>query len=205
MSAATSDAVGVSEALVNRREDNVLVGIDEWEDTADLVASRNVLIVGSGATNMYALVLNDLFAPLHFIIAEGRAMDCIMAGSGKTAVFFGPHTGDGVRKGQELTDSAGLLIAAKNVFEPDTTLVWAAGINGMGTQAVAGLLRDLLRGRVSLPESVVGCVVVPAIRRRDQGGLKEYYRRLRISDYDIVYAVDASGGRVHLPESRSYR
>ncbi|MBN1460118.1 MAG: toll/interleukin-1 receptor domain-containing protein [Armatimonadetes bacterium] len=196
MSAATSDAVGMMEAMSMRGEDNLRVGIDEWEDTADLVAARNVLFVGSGATNTYGLVLNDLLTPIHFVVAEGRPMDCITASSRNgDRVHFGPHTGDGVRKGHDLSDCAGLLIGARSVFNPERTMLWAAGINGMGTQAVAGLLKDLLQGRVRLPDAAIGCVVVPAVPGKD---LKEYYRRLRVSKYQILHMVDAEGLSVPL-------
>jgi hypothetical protein len=85
-----------------------------------------------------------------------------------------------------------------NIFNPRSALIWAAGINGMATQAVAALLKDLVTGRRELPESVIGWVVVPQVSAQDSSSLKEYYRRLRISRYRIVHAVDVDGNPVNV-------
>jgi len=65
--AATSDAVTVMELLcASRTNRNVIAGIDEWEDMQNYVADRNIIVVGSGITNIYAYAFNDLMQPLRF-------------------------------------------------------------------------------------------------------------------------------------------
>ena len=91
-SAATSDAIGMIEVMAALRANpEVRAGIDEWEDTADLVSDRNILIIGSGIANIYAFSLNDIFHPVHFAKTGGRVFDQIVATSNEEQLYFGPH------------------------------------------------------------------------------------------------------------------
>ncbi|MBM4432844.1 MAG: hypothetical protein FJ025_02445 [Chloroflexi bacterium] len=197
-SAATSDAVGMMEvlaALGSNRE--VRVGIDHWEDTADVVSDRNVIIIGSGTANIYAFALNDIIHPVHFVKTRDRVLDQIVATSKEGELYFGPHASP--------PKDAGLIIISKNPFNLERTLLWIAGITGIGTQAVANLLRDLILDtgstlmREDIPDSTqpIACVAGPDIRGvGNDWGISDYYKRLRILDYKIAWMVDRSGNMI---------
>jgi hypothetical protein len=188
--AATSDAVGMMEALAVLQAHDLRVGIDEWQDTADLATTRDIIIVGSGASNLYALVLNDIFKPLHFVGSHGHVWDQIVAGYDKDKEFFGRHHASIPSK------DSGLMIISKSVFNPSKYIVWIAGITGMGTQAVASFFKDLLRGRIPINDSAIGCVVNPAVKTGVKAVVGDYYRKWRISDYEVIYQVDRDGKKL---------
>lgn len=188
--AASSDAVAVVELLCeNRRHKSVLVGIDEWEDTQDTAASRNIIVVGSGIVNTYAYCFNDLIKPLNFARSPQsvpNVMDMITTGDSR--LTFGDH-------GTHSDDRhSGLLVTCKNPFNVEKSMLWIAGITGMGTSCAARLALDFLRnGRNTVPQgsrclSPIACVV----SRKPQPNLPEtrYGGRWRIRDYRLVWMTD---------------
>lgn len=197
-SASTSDTVGLTEALSLMKVDGLSVGIDEWQDTADLVADNHVVLVGSGATNMYSLVLNDVFRPMRFYrttersgFQHGRSLDTIVATAADgTETFYGRHA--------EANEDAGLMIMAKSAFNLDRTMLFVAGITGMGTQAVFNLLKDIAVGRARLHDQAIGCIISPRVpeSNRDGSDISEYYRKWRISDYEILHQIDHDGNKL---------
>ena len=194
-SAATSDTIGLMEALSLLRVDGLQMGIDEWQDTADLVVDNNLVLVGSGATNMYSLVLNDIFGPVHFYRARerfgdqyGRSLDTIVVtGHDGKEDFYGRHA--------EANEDAGLMIIAKSAFNLRRMMIFMAGITGMGTQAVFSLLKDIAWDRARLHKEAIGCIVSPKVRSslKDASDISEYYRKWRISDYEILRQIDRDG------------
>ncbi|MFN7939125.1 MAG: hypothetical protein U0R19_37725 [Bryobacteraceae bacterium] len=193
-SAATSDTVGLMEALSLLRIERLRVGIDEWQDTADLL-DDHVILVGSGATNMYSLVLNDVFGPMRFYRARekmgdqfGRSLDSIVvcAPNGKE-IFYGRHA--------EANEDAGLMIMAKSAFRLDRTMVLLAGITGMGTQAVFNLFKDIALGHANLHPKAIGCIVSPKAKHGvgESQDIAEYYRKWRISGYEVLHQIDRDG------------
>ncbi|MBI5634482.1 MAG: adenylate/guanylate cyclase domain-containing protein [Nitrospirae bacterium] len=193
--AATSDTIGLMEALSLLRVENLKMGIDEWQDTADLVVDNHVIIVGSGATNMYALVVNDVFKHMRFYRAKerdrdrsGRSLDTILVTNrdGKET-FFGRHA-----RGNE---DAGLLVMARSAFNLNKVMVLIAGITGMGTQAAFNLFKDIALGRANINECAIGCVVSPNVKSslRDVVDIQDYYRKWRISDYSVLHQIDREG------------
>ena len=135
-SAATSDAVGIIElmaALDGHRQ--VRVGIDEWDDTADVAADRNVVLIGSGIVNVYAFALNDIFYPAHFVKTDGRVSNQIVVTWNEGDKHFGPHASG--------SKDSGLVIVSKSPFNLDRHMIWISGITGMGTQAIFSLVKYL--------------------------------------------------------------
>jgi len=194
-SAATSDAVGIMEVMaVIKSNPEVRVGIAEWEDTADLVSDRNILLVGSSIVNIYAYALNDLLFPVHFAKAEGQVFDLIIATSKEGTEYFGPH-------GIPPRDSA-IVITSRSPFNREKALLWVAGITGMGTQAATRLVWDLVRDPVILSQKIearldnpIACVVAPYIPE-GLWEISDYYKRWRILDYKILWAVDKDGNSI---------
>ena len=187
--AATSDAVGLLEALTIPETLDLRVGIDEWQDTADLVVDRNVIIVGSGTMNIYAALLNHVFEPLHFAMPpDGRSTEPIIAGGLRNQTHFGLHA-DG-------SHDSGFIMLAKSIFNLDKSIVWIAGITGMATQAALASLKDLLTGYIAIDDRAIGYVVSPRTPRGLGPGISEYYRKWRISEYKIVHQVDADGNEL---------
>ena len=192
--AATSDAVGLIEAMMKiEAKLDVEVGIDEWEDTADLTLDRNVLIVGSGAVNLYAYVLNDLFYPVKFRKEDGILDEVIKArSSNEREIKFS--------KNSPPRDS-GLIIISKSPFNLKKSLLWIAGNTGMGTSAAANFMKDLIVDAESVLSNLkkapksgppIACVV-GAKTRQPGDDLSHYYKRLRILDYNIHWMVDRNG------------
>lgn len=94
--AATSDAVGVMEALAalpsNR---DVRVAVDVWPGTGDLVSTRrNVILVGSGNVNAYAFAINDIMPYLRFMKSQGRMFGQLVVTLSGEEQLLGPHTSD---------------------------------------------------------------------------------------------------------------
>lgn len=200
-SAATSDAVGMMEVMaVLRSNPEVRVGIDEWEDTGDLVSDHNILIIGSGIVNIYAFALNDIFYPAHFAKTGGKIFDQIVATSNKEQLYFGPHSIP--------PRDCGLVIISKSPFNLEKTLLWVAGITGMGTQATARFVWELIRDpKETLKRKIGGglndpiaCVVGACVPEGPEGPweIRNYYKRWRIFDYRILWAVDQRGEPVNL-------
>lgn len=198
-SAATSDTVGMMEVMAAlRAHREVRVGIDHWEDTADIASDRNIVIIGSGIVNIYAFTLNDIFHPVHFAKTEDRVLNQIIATSNEEGqIYFGPH-------GLPPKDS-GLIIVSKSPFNLDKALLWVAGISGMGTQAVANFLRDMtldagstLR-KIGVPDTARPIACVVGAKERGTGEdrrLSDYYRRWRILDYSVLWMVDRKGNKI---------
>lgn len=135
--------------------------------------------------HIYALVLNDLFEPLHFIKSDGRALDQIVAGSKDTRMLFGRHATP--------PENSGLIIMSKSVFNLDKTIIWIAGITGMGTQAVTAFFKNLLRGQAHIDDRAIGCVIGPVVKTGVNADISQYYRKWRISDYEGLCWVDQDG------------
>ncbi|NQT01320.1 MAG: hypothetical protein HQ580_04820 [Planctomycetes bacterium] len=201
-SAATSDAVGMMEVMAAIAANRQLrVGIDAWEDTADLVSDHNILIIGSGIVNVYAFVLNDILCPIHFVKTKGRIFDQIVATSNKGQLHFGHHSIP--------PRDCGLVLISKSPFNLENTLFWVAGITGIGTQAAAKFVWDLtqdskqtlrknFKGSLSDP---IACVVGAHVPK-GVWEISNYNKRWRISDYRILWAVDHSGNSVDLWEEQ---
>lgn len=201
-SAATSDAVGMMEVMAAVTANRQLrVGIDAWEDTADLVSDHNILIIGSGIVNVYAFVLNDLLCPVHFVKTKGRVFDQIVATSNKGQLHFGHH-------GIPPMD-CGLVLISKSPFNLEKTLFWVAGITGIGTQAAAKFVWELIRDSKqtlsrNLKDGLSGPIacVIGAYVPQGVWEISSYYKRWRISDYRILWAVDQCGKSVDLWEEQ---
>ncbi len=197
-SAATSDAVGMMEVMAAiKSHGEVRVGIDQWEDTADIVTDRNIIIIGSGMVNIYAFALNDIFEPAHFLKTDGRVLNQIVAISKKGKVHYGPHA--------SLPQDSGIIIIARSPFNLDKTILWVAGITGIGTQAVANFLKDLISDaasslhKLNIPNSTqpIACVVGAETKGTGFGwAISDYYRRWRILDYKVLWIVDRNGGKI---------
>ncbi|KAF5433995.1 hypothetical protein C5S35_15365 [Candidatus Methanophagaceae archaeon] len=187
-SAATSDAIGIIEIMAELSNVEVTVGIDQWEDTADLVSDHNILLVGSSIVNTYAFALNDIIKPVHFVKAEGRVFDKIVVTSQEGEKYFGPHTLS--------PRDCGIVTISKSPFNLDKTLIWIGGITGIGTHAATIFMRELIHD----PQSVlwqrttkniihpIGCVVSAS---KDKGSCGS--NRLRIRGYKILWMVDREG------------
>lgn len=197
-SAATSDAVGMMEVMVALRSNReVRVGIDEWEDTADLVSDRNILMIGSGIVNIYVFALNNIFYLVHFAKTGGRVFDQIVATSNKEQLHFGPHSIP--------PRDCGLVIISKSPFNLEKTLFWVAGNTGMGTQAAARFVWELIRDpkqtlRRKIGESLsdpIACVV-GAYVPEGVWEISDYYKHWRVSDYKILWAANQRGKSVDL-------
>jgi hypothetical protein len=197
-SAATSDAVGIIEAMAAiKSHTGVRVGIDQWEDTADIVSERNIIIIGSGMVNIYAFVLNDIFYPIHFLKTGGRVVNQIVATSNAGILHFGPHAIS--------PKDSGLIVISKSPFNSEKSILWVAGITGMGTQAVASFLKDLILdtrsilSKIGIPNSTypIACVIGAKTRGSESDWkISDYYKRWRILDYDVVWLVDLNGDRI---------
>lgn len=175
----------------------VKVGIDHWDDTADIILDRNIIIVGSGTVNIYAFALNDLFQLVHFVKTRGRVLNQIVATSQKEQVYFGPHALP--------PEDSGLLIISKSPFNPDKALLWIAGITGMGTQAAAKFLKDMVidpqytirKIGAQKPTPPVACIIGAEVRiPLEDWRVSDYYRRWKITDYKVLWMVDRDGNKI---------
>lgn len=201
--AATSDAVGILEIIgALPPSSKIIAGLDQWEDTADLAIASNIILIGSGIVNTYSFAFNDLIDPAHFVKNGGRIFDQIITTStlGTNGVkYFGPHT--------HTPKDCGLIVICKNPFNLKMNLLWIAGITGMGTQAAAAFVLDLIRRS---PQSVlsekagegvikdpIACIVCPSVTQGTRE-ISEYYQRWRIPDYRILWMCDGAGV-VHEP------
>ncbi len=198
-SAATSDTVGIAEVLATSKANpDVKVGIDYWEDTADIVSDRNIIVVGSGTVNIYAFALNDLFQPVRFVKSQSRVLDQIVAASNKGVVYFGSHALP--------PKDSGLIVVSKSPFNPDKALLWVAGITGIGTSVATEFLKDVitdpngtLRRKIGVPDSVhpIACVVGAEVRiPSEDWKVSDYYKRWRITDYKVLWMVDRNGSKI---------
>ncbi len=204
-SAAISDAVGIMEILaaLNSNQD-IKVGLDHWEDTADAALDRNIIIIGSGMVNTYAFALNDIFYPVHFVKTQGRCLDQIIATSKDRELHFGSHALP--------PKHSGLIAISKNPFSINKYMLWVAGITGIATQSTYGFLKDiLLHANDTIQDDIsifleqnlpIACVIGP-----DQGKMDKewttanYYDRLRIPSYQVLWMVDRDGKEVVWPSS----
>ncbi|NET33819.1 MAG: hypothetical protein F6K19_17665 [Cyanothece sp. SIO1E1] len=203
-STATSDAVGLIEILcaLDCNKD-LKVGLDHWEDTADEVLNRNIIIIGSGMVNTYAFALNDIFQPAHFVKTQGRCLDQIIATSQNGEFHFGSHALP--------PKNSSLILFSKNPFNPKRNLLWIAGITGIATQAAYNCLRDLIFNPLAISErkiiqgngtSVIqtfpsACVVGPSTGKADfEWTISDYYGRLRIPSYELLWMVDRNGQEI---------
>ncbi len=188
--AATSDAIGIIEIMAALKANiDVIAGLDQWEDTADLASERNIILVGSGVVNIYAFAFNDLIRPVHFSKNNGKVFDQIIATSNRGEENFGSHALP--------PKDCGLIAVSRNPLNLDKTLLWIAGITGIGTQSAARFVLDLISDpKAALREvtaesfaNPIACIVGPKI----SGGpweVIDYYRRWRIKDYQIIWMVD---------------
>jgi hypothetical protein len=202
--AATSDAVGLLEAMAAARSNtHVKVAIDRWSDTADLVADRHIIVVGSGVVNAYAFTINNIMHPLRFLRNDGKILYQILATSDSGTTSFGTNAED--------ERDAGFVLVSKSPFSPTKAAIWVAGTHDTATQAAALLFKDLVIDagsclhRIGIDQSPhpVGCVVVP-VADLDASRLhpQEYSRRWRIRGYEAVWAVDSSGHQLRVERRR---
>jgi hypothetical protein len=197
--AATSDAVGLLEAMAAARSNtHVEVAIDRWPDTADLVADRHIIVVGSGVVNAYAFTINNIMYPLRFAKSDGKILHQVLAHSNNGITSFGTNAED--------ERDVGFVLVSKNPFSPTKAAVWIAGTSGTATQAAALFFKNLVIDaraclyRIGIDDHsphAIGCVVVPVVdldasRLRPQ----EYSRRWRIRGYEAVWAVGSSGDQL---------
>ncbi|QUY40410.1 caspase, EACC1-associated type [Acaryochloris marina] len=187
-SAATSDTVGLIEALSKINKLDLKVGIDEWQDTADLVTDRNVIVVGSGTINLYAALLNHVIEPLKFSMTpDGRCTEPVVAGGSNNKTYFGSHSND--------HPHAGFVIISKSIFNLDNNVIWIGGITGMATQAALSFFTDLLSGDFDfIKDRAIGCVVEP--RKIHRNDVSEYYKKWRIHSSQIIHQVDVDGNEL---------
>jgi hypothetical protein len=190
--AATSDAVAVTELIhASRTNRDVIVGIDEWEDIQNHVAERNIIVIGSGITNIYAYVFNDLIEPLKFARDSKilNIMELIIANDRRYQ--FGHHA--------LFVDemNSGLLVICNNPFNVEKKMLWIAGITGMATSAAARLARELLRsGGNALPRDTpcnhpIACVV--GTQLPPNAPTSHFSGRWRIEGYNLQWMIDTDG------------
>jgi hypothetical protein len=196
VSAATSDAVGVMEALAalpsNR---DVRVAVDVWPGTGDLVSTRrNVILVGSGNVNAYAFAINDIMPYLRFMKSHGRMFGQLVVTLGGEELLLGPHTSD--------RRDVGFVSVSRSPFNAYQSLIWVAGINDRATQAAALLLKDLALDAHGCLASIglggsnpIGCVVEPSIKPMigDRAPGEPPYTKWWIKRYKPIWAVDEFG------------
>jgi hypothetical protein len=138
--ATTSDAVGILEALACLAPSSgVIAAIDEWADTLDVAHQLNLVVVGSPTVNLYAHAINATL-PAGFIEGPDRPLQLRVA----------VDSGDAKRFPERIEHSSsdrnyGLVMTTHSPLNPDKQLLWIAGISGMGTQAAARFVRDLIR------------------------------------------------------------
>lgn len=183
--AATSDAVGILEVFAALESSGgVAAAIDEWVDTVDLAAQRDLVIVGSPAVNLFAYAVNQVL-PAGFEEPNGGPMririDCV----GDQMRF--PAT---YRHGSD-DKHYGIVVLDRSPINPQRKLLWIAGISGMATQAAARFARDL----VATPSAVLDAlgVVRPTavvVRPKWKAGYgpEQYQGMWRISEYEVVWA-----------------
>ncbi len=201
VSATTSDAVGVMEAMAalpsNR---DVRVAVDVWPGTGDLVSTRrNVILVGAGTVNAYAFAINDIMPYLRFAKSEGRMFGQLVVTSNEGEMRLGPYTDD--------RRDAGFVSVSRSPFDADRSLIWVAGINGRATQAAALLLKDLALDAEGCLASIglgssnpIGCVVVPRIEpmSSDRAPGEPPYTKWWIKRYKPIWAVDDVGRSIRI-------
>ena len=194
--AATSDAVGVMEALAALRSNpDVRVAVDVWPGTGDLVSSRrNVVLVGAGMVNAYSFAINDIMPYLRFAKSGERMFGQLMLASSEEEFRMGADTGD--------RRDAGFVSVSRSPFNAYQRLIWVAGVNDKGTQAAALLLKDLVLdaeeclGSMGLRGSnPIGCVVVPRVEPMSGGRApgEAPFTKWWIKRYKPVWAVDDDG------------
>ncbi|MCK4351817.1 hypothetical protein KAW65_00225 [candidate division WOR-3 bacterium] len=192
-SAATSDAIGIIEIMAALKSNiKVTAGVDQWEDTADLASNRNIILIGSGIVNIYAFAFNDIIHPTHFVKTGGRVFNQIVATSNKGRVYFGPHTLS--------SKDCGLITVSKSPLNLEKNLLWITGITGMGTQAAARFVWELIHDpKATLRQATgaslirpIACIVGASISE-GPWEISDYYRHWRISDYNILWMVDRNG------------
>jgi len=183
--AATSDAVGVAEVLASLPSStDVAVAIDEWVDTVDLAAQRDLLIVGSPTVNLFAYAVNRVL-PAGFAEPNGGPIRIRIDAGSSQHLFPATYVHGGPDK------HFGFVLLDRSPINPTRTLLWIAGITGMATQAAARLARDL----VTTPKSVLDGLGVKhpsmIVVRPSWGagfGPEHYQGMWRVSDYKIVWA-----------------
>lgn len=190
--AATSDAVAVTELICSSRTNrDVIVGIDEWEDIQDYAADRNIVVVGSGITNIYAYMFNDIIEPLRFARdpKEYNIIELIV--TNERRYQFGHH-------GLFVDDRhSGLLVVCNNPFNIDKKMLWMAGITGIATSASARLAADFMRrGSRVIPadaacQNPIACVV--GGKAPPHSPSPSFWARWRVDGYSLKWMIDARG------------
>jgi len=183
--AATSDAVGILEVFAALESSGgVAAAIDEWVDTVDLAAQRDLVIVGSPAVNLFAYAVNQVL-PAGFEEPNGGPMR-IRIDCGSDQIRF-PAT---YRHGTD-DKHYGIVVLDRSPINPQRKLLWIAGISGMATQAAARFARDLV-ARPSTVLDTLGAVrpsaVVVRPRWKAGYGPEQYQGMWRVSEYEIVWA-----------------
>jgi len=172
--AATSDVVGLTECAF--RLGGVIavrVTVDEWEDSSDLAARSNMIILGSSKVNCFARQLSRFVNPIHFAEAEG-AFAGFISDRGR------------LRFGLDSTDrDVGLVVACRNPYNPEKRVLWLAGITGLGSQATQCFLRDVLfepsNDRVAEVSRLRPCACVVRALPTDRR-----HTPIRLTDYEVV-------------------
>lgn len=192
--APTSDAVGIIEVMAALSQSpEIVAGVDEWVDTSDLAAQRDVVVVGSPVVNLFALAVNKVLPCAGFTVDHSGLMRIRVRENGRDRYFpeGGGHS--------ELDSSFALVVLTHNPMNPKHQLLWVAGITGMGTQAAACFVRDL----VLSPKTTLDRVkdrgrdkpTIAVIRPKWQAGYdKEHYVRgqWRVSEYEVIWLGNQS-------------
>ncbi|MBM3472393.1 MAG: adenylate/guanylate cyclase domain-containing protein [Armatimonadetes bacterium] len=192
--AATSDAVGAIEVLAAAQASpSVIAGVDEWGDTQDLAFERSLFVVGSPAVNLHAYAMNDLMKLVHFDRDPSGLLTIIAADRAARRRFpdTSPHSGQ--------RRHFGFVALSRSPLNVKHTLLWVAGISGMGTHLAARLVRDLVLdplatlAQAGIPECPppVAMVVEPA--SAPYGRLVQSEGRWRIDDYQVVWSINEDG------------
>jgi hypothetical protein len=182
--AATSDAVGAIEVFAAiASSHDVFAAIDEWDDTVDIAAQGDIVIVGSPAVNLFAFAVNRVLRG-GFEESTDRPMRIRVDSRESTLRFPASyHHGDD-------DTHYGLVLIDRNPINPEHRLLWIGGLTGMATQAASRLAKDL----ASQPKSVFPdednfpTAVVVRPHWKDGYDSAQYQGRWRVSGYEIVWS-----------------
>lgn len=188
--AATSDAVGTLEVFATLQSSSgVMAGIDEWVDTVDLATQRSIVMVGSPVVNLFAYAINRVLMAGFEDVNGGPMRIRIGCGNGHQ------RFPSAFRHGSSHYHY-GLVLFDRSPVNPSHSVLWIAGITGMGTQAAARFARDL----VASPDKALGAlgtkrpnVVVVKPRWHTGFGPEDYQGMWRVSDYEVEWSGRTDG------------
>ncbi len=187
--APTSDAVGIIEIMAALpQSQDIIAGVDEWVDTSDLAGQRNVVVIGSPVVNLFALAINKVLPGGGFSMERAGPMRIRVREKGRDRYF--PEGS----KHSEMDSGFALVVLTHNPMNPKHQLLWIAGISGLGTQAAARFVRDLVLGPKTTLDNFrdkgSDKPNLAVIRPKWQAGYnEEHYVRgqWRVSEYEVVW------------------